>query len=81
MTMLSIENERARKLDTSNEVNILRMRKLVNTNFNFSELSYTSFQTSDLTLVLLQHYFFQSSNWNRQNSSVDDFIPAEKSMH
>ena len=58
MTMLSIENERARKLDTLNEVNILRMRKLVNTNFNFSELSYTSFQTSDLTLVLLQHYFF-----------------------
>ena len=81
MTMLSIENERARKLDTSNEVNILRLRKLVNTNFNFSELSYTSFQTSDLTLVLLQHHFFQSSNWNRQNSSVDDFIPAEKSMH
>ena len=37
MTMLSTENERSRKLDTSNEVNILRMRKLVNTNFIFSE--------------------------------------------
>ena len=58
LTILSIENERTRKLDTSNEVNILGMRKLVNTNFNFSELSYTSFQTSDLTHVFVTTLFF-----------------------
>ena len=60
MTMWSIENERARKLDTSNEVNILRMKKLVKENFSFSELSDTFFHTSDLSIVSLLNCFFSN---------------------
>ena len=65
MTLWSIENEWARKLDDSNEVDILRMSKLVNEHFNFSELSNTFFQTSDFALVLVTTlFFFQSFNLN-----------------